>query len=73
MGMHHGVYCVGCCWALMALLFVGGIMNLLWIAGLAMVVLAEKLLPFGIVPARILGIACIAGAVWISARGAGLA
>ena len=73
MGMHHGVYCVGCCWALMALLFVGGIMNLLWIAGLAIAVLAEKLLPFGIVPARILGIACIAGAVWISARAVGLA
>lgn len=45
MGAHHGAYCLGCCWALMALLFVGGIMNLYWIVGLALFVLAEKLLP----------------------------
>ena len=45
MGMHHGSYCLGCCWALMALLFVGGIMNLYWIFGLALYVLAEKLAP----------------------------
>jgi predicted metal-binding membrane protein len=42
MGLAHGVYCVGCCWALMALLFVGGIMNLAWIAALAVFVLLEK-------------------------------
>ncbi|PWE32605.1 hypothetical protein DDZ14_09430 [Maritimibacter sp. 55A14] len=45
LGAHHGIYCLGCCWALMALLFVGGIMNLYWIVGLALFVLAEKLLP----------------------------
>ena len=45
MGMHHGAFCFGCCWALMALLFVGGIMNLYWIVGLAFYVLAEKILP----------------------------
>ncbi|MFY0611557.1 MAG: DUF2182 domain-containing protein [Hyphomicrobiaceae bacterium] len=47
MGGSHGAYCLGCCWALMALLFVGGAMNLVWIAGLAMYVLIEKLAPFG--------------------------
>ena len=47
MGLLHGVYCVGCCWMLMLLLFVGGIMNLGWIAGLAILVLAEKLAPAG--------------------------
>jgi predicted metal-binding membrane protein len=45
MGAHHGMFCLGCCWALMALLFVGGIMNLFWIAGLALYVIAEKTLP----------------------------
>jgi predicted metal-binding membrane protein len=45
MGIDHGAYCVGCCWVLMALLFVGGIMNVLWIAVLAILVLTEKLLP----------------------------
>lgn len=45
MGLRHGAYCLGCCWFLMALLFVGGIMNLLWIAGLALYVALEKLLP----------------------------
>jgi predicted metal-binding membrane protein len=43
--MDHGMYCFGCCWALMALLFVGGVMNLYWIAGLAIYVAAEKFLP----------------------------
>jgi predicted metal-binding membrane protein len=45
MGVAHGVYCVGCCWALMALLFVGGVMNLLWAAALAVLVLLEKVVP----------------------------
>lgn len=43
MGMTHGLHCLGCCWILMLLLFVGGAMNLLWVAGLAAVVLVEKL------------------------------
>ena len=46
-GLHHSLYCVACCWFLMLLLFVGGIMNLVWIAGLAIFVLLEKLLPQG--------------------------
>jgi predicted metal-binding membrane protein len=45
MGCEHGAYCLGCCWVLMALLFVGGVMNLLWIAALSLYVLAEKVLP----------------------------
>lgn len=47
MGMKHGAYCVGCCWLLMALLFVGGVMNLLWVAGIAGFVLLEKVAPKG--------------------------
>ena len=47
LGARHGAYCVGCCWMLMALLFVGGVMNLIWIAALAMLVLVEKVLPPG--------------------------
>jgi len=47
MGIEHGSYCLGCCWFLMALLFVGGVMNLYWIAGLAVYVLVEKLFRHG--------------------------
>lgn len=60
LGLLHGAYCVGCCWLLMALLFVGGVMNLIWIAGLTLLVAAEKLLPGGLWLARISGIALIA-------------
>ena len=47
LGAMHGLYCVGCCWMLMALLFVGGVMNLAWIAAIAVLVLIEKVLPAG--------------------------
>ncbi|MBA3596447.1 MAG: DUF2182 domain-containing protein [Methylibium sp.] len=47
MGLAHGAFCVGCCWLLMLLLFVGGVMNLAWIAGIALFVLIEKLSPAG--------------------------
>ena len=47
MGLRHGLYCLGCCWFLMALLFVGGVMNLLWIVGITLYVGCEKLLPAG--------------------------
>jgi predicted metal-binding membrane protein len=47
MGLAHGAYCLGCCWLLMALLFVGGVMNTYWIAGLALLVLLEKAVPHG--------------------------
>ena len=46
-GVRHGLYCLGCCWMLMALLFVGGIMNIAWIAGIALLVLIEKVAPWG--------------------------
>ncbi len=55
MGASHGTYCLGCCWAMMLLLFVGGVMNLAWIAGLALLVLAEKLSPGGPAVGRLLG------------------
>ena len=48
MGLHHGSYCLGCCWALMGLLFLLGVMNLLWIAALAVFVLVEKVVPAGV-------------------------
>lgn len=65
LGLRHGAYCVGCCWALMALLFVGGVMNVLWIALLSMLVLLEKLTPSGRWVARAAGIVCIAAGVWM--------
>jgi predicted metal-binding membrane protein len=55
MGARHGLYCLGCCWALMALLFVGGAMNLLWIAALTLLVAMEKLAPKGDILAKALG------------------
>jgi len=59
LGALHGAYCVACCWLLMALLFVGGVMNLLWIAGLTLLVAAEKLLPRGQVIAHVAGVVLI--------------
>ena len=55
MGLEHGAFCVGCCWMLMTLLFVGGIMNVLWIAALAIFVLLEKVAPYGAWLARATG------------------
>lgn len=60
MGWRHGGYCVGCCWMLMALLFVGGVMNVAWIAVLALLVLAEKLMPVGGSVGKITGVALVA-------------
>ena len=59
MGMRHGLYCVGCCWALMCVLFAVGVMNLLWVAALSIIVLAEKLMPGGHWLARAGGVAMI--------------
>lgn len=55
LGLSHGLYCIGCCWMLMLLLFVGGVMNLVWAAGLALLVLSEKLIPHGSRLARATG------------------
>jgi predicted metal-binding membrane protein len=60
LGLKHGLFCIGCCWALMMLLFVGGVMNLLWIAGLAIWVLLEKVVPAGRVMSRGLGLVLVA-------------
>jgi predicted metal-binding membrane protein len=65
LGIRHGFYCIGCCWALMALLFIGGVMSLLWIAALAVVVLLEKALPFGRIVGRVAGVALVVGGVWL--------
>ena len=69
MGMRHGAYCVACCWALMALLFVAGVMNLLWVAGLAVFVLAERVLPGGPIVSRIAGALLLVAGVVILVRG----
>lgn len=63
MGLRHGAFCVGCCWVLMALLFVAGVMNLLWVAVIALFVMAEKILAKGELLAHVAGVALvIAGA-----------
>lgn len=67
MGAEHGVYCVGCCWALMMLLFAGGVMNLLVIGALTLFVAFEKLIPAGPWSARVSGAVLVALAVWMIA------
>lgn len=62
MGTEHGLFCLGCCWLLMALLFVGGIMNLIWVAAIATFVLMEKVAPYGEVVGRAGGLLLIASA-----------
>ena len=61
MGASHGAFCVGCCWLLMALLFVLGVMNLFWIAVLAAIVLLEKLTRHGLMAGRLVGLGAM---VW---------
>jgi predicted metal-binding membrane protein len=69
MGLRHGMYCVGCCWVLMALLFVAGVMNLLWVAAIAALVLVEKVLPRGEWVGRVVGgILLLAGLVLLGQR-----
>lgn len=60
LGALHGAYCAGCCWLLMALLFVGGVMNVVWIAALSVLVLLEKLHPAGRWLGRAAGVALVA-------------
>lgn len=68
MGMRHGIYCVGCCWLLMALLFVGGVMNLLWVALIAVYILVEKVVPARVWLPRIGGSAAILWGLALIAR-----
>jgi predicted metal-binding membrane protein len=65
LGLEHGASCVGCCWALMLLLFAGGVMNLIVIAALTAFVAFEKLAPFGSGSARVSGALLIAAALWM--------
>ena len=66
MGLRHGLYCLGCCSALMCVLFAVGVMNLLWVAGLTALVLLEKVGPFGAIAARVAGVIMIAvGVMWL--------
>ena len=69
MGIRHGAYCVACCWALMALLFVVGVMNLLWVAGLTVLVLAERVLPGGPAVSRAAGALLVVAGVIVLVRG----
>ena len=68
MGLKHGGYCAGCCWSLMALLFVAGVMNLIWVAAIAGFVLLEKVAPAGDRVGRVAGVLLI---IWGASVGAG--
>jgi len=67
-GMSHGTYCVGCCWAVMTLLFVGGVMNVLWISIIAILVLAERVIPAGRLIPRLAGVIFALAGFWLIAR-----
>jgi predicted metal-binding membrane protein len=69
MGLRHGSYCVGCCWVLMALLFVTGVMNLLWVAAMAVFILAEKVLPHGQLVGRVAGGMLVLAGLWVAVTG----
>lgn len=66
MGLAHGAFCVGCCWMLMALLFVTGVMNLVWVAAISALVLLEKATPWGRAIAKVSGVALMACAIAIA-------
>ncbi len=68
MGFRHGVYCVGCCWVLMALLFVAGVMNLVWVAAIATFVLVEKVVPAGERVGQVAGVALVLAGVALMLR-----
>ena len=69
MGLEHGAFCVGCCWVLMGLLFVGGVMNLLWVAAIAAFVLLEKVLPFGAGAGRLSGALLVLAGLFVVVQG----
>lgn len=68
LGWRHGLYCIGCCWALMLLLFAFGVMNLYWIAGLMVFVLLEKILPFAGIFSRAAGVAAVVAGLMMMLR-----
>jgi predicted metal-binding membrane protein len=67
MGLRHGRFCVGCCWLLMALLFVAGVMNLLWVSLIAAIVLIEKIAPAGHRVGQAIGLVTIGWGIWMAA------
>jgi predicted metal-binding membrane protein len=69
LGLRHGAYCVGCCWTLMALLLVGGVMNVLWIVLLASLVFLQRVTSMGHLIARLAGIVLIAAGAWVLSIG----
>jgi predicted metal-binding membrane protein len=69
LGLRHGAYCVGCCWTLMALLFVGGVMNVFWIVLLALLAFLERITSMDRLIARLAGIVLIAAGVWLYSMG----
>ncbi len=66
MGLKHGQYCVGCCWLLMTILFVVGVMNLLWMAVIAAFILIEKIAPFGPWVGRLAGLLLLSTGIWLA-------
>jgi predicted metal-binding membrane protein len=66
MGLEHGLYCVGCCWMLMLLLFAAGVMNLLWVALITAFIFVEKLLPGARYTSTIAGLALLAAGVYVT-------
>ncbi len=69
MGIEHGIYCLGCCWVLMGLLFFGGVMSLLWIAAIAGFILLEKTLPPVVPAGRISGLALAVMGLFVMFQG----
>ena len=67
MGFKHGLLCTGCCWALMALMFVGGVMNLIWMVVITAIILIEKVAPKGDIFAKIAGVAMITSGIYFIA------
>ncbi len=65
MGLRHGMFCLGCCWVLMTLLFVAGVMNLAWVAAIAAFVLLEKVVPLGRIVSSLAGAGLIAWGIWL--------
>ena len=66
MGVEHGGYCVGCCWALMLVLFAVGVMSVTWMVVLAAIIFAEKVLPMGERVSQVLAVALVAAGIWIA-------
>jgi predicted metal-binding membrane protein len=68
MGFQHGLYCVGCCWALMGLSFVAGLMNLLWMAAVTVFVFVDHIFPSGLWLSRLAGAGLIVRGLWMIAE-----